>query len=236
MPLFRLSRELTFPPPSLSMPDGLLAVGGDLSVNRLLLAYRSGIFPWYSEGDPILWWSPDPRMLLFPEEFHLSRRLERTIKQAVFDVRMDTVFDRVIAACAMAPRQKGNGTWITRQMRDAYCRLHREGYAHSVETWRDGKLVGGLYGVSVGACFIGESMFSLEPNTSKIAMAALVRQALHWKFPFIDCQLHTPHLASLGAREVPRSDYLLRLGRAIAHETHRGAWKFVGWTDIRKPD
>lgn len=229
MPLFRLSSELAFPPPSLSMPDGLLAIGGDLSVERLLLAYRSGIFPWFSEGDPILWWSPDPRMLLFPDEFHVSRRLERTIKQGAFDVRMDTQFDRVIEACASVRRQQGNGTWITKDMRDAYCRLHREGYAHSVETWYKDELAGGLYGVSVGACFIGESMFSLMPNTSKIAIAALVRQVTRWNFAFIDCQLHTPHLAGLGAREIPRTRYLHMLEQEVSRETRRGTWQFEGW-------
>ena len=202
MPLFRLSRELTFPPPSLAMPDGLLAVGGDLSIERLLVAYQSGIFPWYSEGDPVLWWSPDPRMLLFPDEFHFAKRLERTIKQDVFDVRMDTAFDQVIGACAAMRAPKRDSTWITGDMKKAYCALHREGYAHSVETWQDDELVGGLYGVSLGACFFGESMFSSISNASKVATAALVRQVSRWQFPFIDCQLHNLHLASLGAREV----------------------------------
>lgn len=229
MPLFRLSRELVFPPPSLSLPDGLLAVGGDLSVERLLVAYRSGIFPWYSEGDPILWWSPDPRMLLFPAEFHVSRRLERTIKQRVFEIRMDTAFERVIAGCASARGPKRESTWITAGMREAYCRLHREGYAHSIEAWKDGELAGGLYGVSLGACFFGESMFSILPNASKVALAALVYQAVRWRFPFIDCQLHNRHLASLGAREVPRDEFLDRLESALRHDTKRGRWVFEGW-------
>ena len=229
MPLFRLTRDLAFPQPSMSMPDGLLAVGGDLSVERLLLAYRSGIFPWYSEGDPILWWSPDPRMLLFPEEFHLSRRLERTIKQGVFEVRIDTAFDAVIAGCAAARGPKRDGTWITGAMRKAYCALHREGYAHAVETWQGGELVGGLYGVSIGGCFFGESMFSKVPNASKVAAAALVRHVSRWEFPFIDCQLHNAHLERLGAREVPRAEFLDRLARALERETHRGRWTFAGW-------
>lgn len=229
MPLFRLSHELTFPPPSLSMPDGLLAVGGDLSVERLLVAYQSGIFPWFSDGDPILWWSPDPRMLLFPGEFHLAKRLERTIKQEVFAVRMDTAFDKVIAACASMRGPNRDSTWITGDMKKAYCALHREGYAHSVETWQDGKLVGGLYGVSLGACFFGESMFSTVSNASKIATAALVRHVSQWESPLIDCQLHNPHLASLGAREVPRAKFLTMLERALAHETRRGTWVFAGW-------
>ena len=229
MPLFRLSPEIVFPPPSLSLPDGLLAVGGDLSVERLLLAYRSGIFPWYSDGDPILWWSPDPRMLLFPEDFHIAKRLERTIKQGVFEARMDTAFDEVIDGCAAARGPKRESTWITGEMREAYCRLHREGYAHSVETWLNGELVGGLYGVSLGACFFGESMFSRVPNASKVAIAALVRQVSRWDFPFIDCQLHNPHLDSLGAREVPREEFLHMLQSALARPTRRGAWTFDGW-------
>ncbi len=229
MPLFRLSRELTFPPPSLSMPDGLLAVGGDLSAERLLVAYQSGIFPWFSEGDPILWWSPDPRMLLFPEEFHLSKRLDRTIKHGDFEVRMDTAFDQVIVACADARGPKRDSTWITNDMRKAYCALHRQGYAHSVEAWQNDELVGGLYGVSLGACFFGESMFSKVSNASKVATAALVHQVTRWDFPFIDCQLHNPHLESFGAREVPRAKFLTMLERAVAHETRRGKWTFEGW-------
>ena len=229
MPIFRLTRELAFPPPSLSMPDGLLAIGGDLSVERLLLAYRSGIFPWFSEGDPILWWSPDPRMLLFPGEFHLSRRLERTIRQGVFEVRMDTAFEPVVAACADARGPRRDSTWITRDMQTAYSRLHREGYAHSVETWQDNELVGGLYGVSIGACFFGESMFSRVSDASKVATAALVRQVTRWDFPFIDCQLHNPHLERLGAREVPRAEFLHLLHQHAGRDTRRGPWIFDAW-------
>ncbi|MDZ4861381.1 MAG: leucyl/phenylalanyl-tRNA--protein transferase, partial [Candidatus Hydrogenedentes bacterium] len=166
---------------------------------------------------------------LYPNEFHLARRLERTIKQGVFDVRMDTAFDRVITACGEARGAKRTATWITDDMRDAYCRLHDEGYAHSVETWKDGELVGGLYGVSLGACFYGESMFSLVPNASKVATAALVRQATHWNFPFIDCQLHNDHLESLGARQIPRTKFLEALREALKAETVRGHWKFAGW-------
>lgn len=229
MPLFRLSRELTFPPPALALPDGLLAVGGDLSVDRLLVAYRSGIFPWYSEGDPILWWSPDPRMLLFPHEFHLSRRVQRVIKQSAFDVRMDTAFADVITACAVIRGPRRTSTWITPAMRRAYIALHELGYAHSVETWQNDVLVGGLYGVSLGACFFGESMFSRETNASKVATAALVAQIRRWSFPFVDCQVYNDHLARLGAREVPRAQFLGLLERALAAETRRGAWTFEGW-------
>ncbi|MBI2425314.1 MAG: leucyl/phenylalanyl-tRNA--protein transferase [Candidatus Hydrogenedentes bacterium] len=223
MPVYRLTKELIFPPPALA-EDGLLAVGGDLSVDRLILAYSQGIFPWYSQGEPIMWWSPDPRMVLFPESFRCTQRLARTIRQGVFEVTFDQAFPEVIRACSTAPRPGQDGTWITRAMVEAYCALHAAGYAHSIECWREGALVGGLYGVSLGACFFGESMFSRESNASKVAFARLVECAKGWNFDFIDCQVANKHLRSLGAREIPRKQFLTRLQAALAHETRRGRW------------
>jgi len=230
MPLFRLSEDLIFPPPHLALEDGLLAIGGDLSVDRLLLAYRMGIFPWYTENDPILWWSPDPRMVITPAQLHVSRRLEREIKAGTFTVTMDTAFADVIRACAEARGPQRNGTWIVPEMEQAYIALHVAGYAHSVECWKDGVLAGGLYGVSQGACFFGESMFSKESNASKVAFTSLVRQLAAWAFRLIDCQMHTPHLERLGAREVPRTRFLRMLQDSLAAETRRGAWSFDGAT------
>lgn len=225
MPLFRLTDDLVFPPPHLAIEDGLLAVGGDLSVERLLLAYRSGIFPWYSEGDPLLWWSPDPRMVLFPDELHVSRSLERVLKRREFTLTMDTAFPSVIQACAEARGPRRDGTWITREMQSAYCALHDAGYAHSVECWKDGALAGGLYGVSLGACFFGESMFSLATNASKVAFVRLVRQVAAWDFHFVDCQMHTPHLARFGAKEVARNQFLKLLRDGLNAPTRCGRWE-----------
>ncbi|MFA7346373.1 MAG: leucyl/phenylalanyl-tRNA--protein transferase, partial [Desulfurivibrionaceae bacterium] len=176
MPVFQLSDSLLFPPPALAEEDGLLAVGGDLSVPRLLLAYQHGIFPWYSPGEPILWWSPNPRLVLFPEEFHLSKRLGRTIRQQVFSTTFDTDFSGVINQCANLRLDDGQGTWLDEAMIQAYCELHELGHAHSVECRQEGKLVGGLYGVSLGAVFFGESMFSLVRDSSKVALAGLVER------------------------------------------------------------
>jgi len=226
MPVFRLTDELIFPPPRLA-EDGLLAVGGDLSLDRLLLAYRMGIFPWYSEGEPILWWSPDPRLVLLPHEFHAPRRLERVIRQGVFQATMDEAFEPVIRACAEVPRPGQEGTWITSEMIDAYVGLRRAGYAHSVETWRDGVLAGGLYGVSLGGAFFGESMFARVADASKAALAALVERARTWGFDLIDCQVHTPHLARLGARLIPREEFLRMLKRSVRKQTRRGNWNIA---------
>ena len=223
MPVHRLSKELHCPAPALA-EGGLLAVGGDLRPERLLLAYRSGIFPWYSAGDPILWWSPDPRLILFPEWLHVSRRLQRLLKQGVFRITTDTVFGQVIRACAAAPRPRQDGTWITPEMIDAYCGLHRQGYAHSFEAWHGDNLAGGLYGISIGGCFFGESMFSWETNASKAAFVRMVRQCAEWGIPLIDCQLANPHLLRLGAREVPRSLFLDLLEKHLRAETRRGPW------------
>jgi leucyl/phenylalanyl-tRNA--protein transferase len=211
-----LHHEISFPPvtQALRSPNGLLAAGGDLSAARLMEAYRHGIFPWFSEGEPILWWSPDPRMVLFPGEFKLSHSLRKTLRKGNHEVRMDTAFEHVMRACA-APREGAHGTWIHEEMIDAYCELHRMGYAHSIETWMGGQLAGGLYGIALGRMFYGESMFSLRTDASKIALAHLAAQLKRWDFGMIDCQMNTPHLASLGAREIPRKEFIARLQELI---------------------
>ncbi len=198
-----------FPDPALAEtdPDGLLAVGGDLSPQRLVNAYRQGIFPWYSAGQPILWWSPDPRMVLFPERLHLSRSLRKRLRRGTFEVTFDRDFGAVIRACA-APREDQGGTWITEQMIEAYEGLHRLGLAHSVESWHQGELVGGLYGVALGSLFFGESMFSTMSDASKVAFVRLVRTLQSAGCPLIDCQVYTDHLASLGAEPIPRARFL----------------------------
>ena len=200
---------------ALAEPNGLLAAGADLSLPRLLEAYRNGIFPWFGHDQPILWWSPDPRMVLFPAELKVSRSLARTLRNARFEVRADTAFDAVIEGCRQ-PRRGESGTWITEEMTEAYGTMHRAGFAHSVETWLDGKLVGGLYGVALGRAFFGESMFARVSDASKVALVALARQLQHWGFGVIDCQMNTAHLASLGAREIPRAEFTRRL-RELVH-------------------
>jgi leucyl/phenylalanyl-tRNA--protein transferase len=195
---------------ALTQPNGLLAAGGDLSAQRLLHAYRNGIFPWFSVGDPILWWSPDPRMVLFPSDFKLTASLRKTLKKLKFEVRTDYAFEQIMRYCA-APRAGENGTWIAEEMINSYCELHRLGYAHSIEIWMQDELVGGLYGVAIGKMFFGESMFSRRTDGSKIAFAHMVRQLERWGFDMIDCQMYTPHLASLGAREIPRTEFITRL-------------------------
>ena len=200
---------------ALAEPNGLLAAGADLSLPRLLDAYRNGIFPWFSHDQPILWWSPDPRMVLFPAALKVSRSLARTLRNARFEVRADTAFDAVIEGCRQ-PRRGESGTWITEEMAEAYGTMHRAGLAHSVETWLDGKLVGGLYGVALGRAFFGESMFARVSDASKVALVALARQLQHWGFGVIDCQMNTAHLASLGAREIPRAEFTRRL-RELVH-------------------
>ena len=227
MPVFRLTSDLTFPPPWLA-EDGLLAIGGDLSRERLLLAYRSGIFPWYSPGDPLLWWSPDPRTVMVPERIHVSRSLRRSLKRGDYRVTADMAFTEVIRGCAKTPRKQEQGTWITDSMEAAYIDLHRAGFAHSIESWRGEELAGGFYGVSIGACFFGESMFSRESNASKSALAVFAQQCLRWKISLIDCQMATAHLRSLGAFEVSRSEYLRTIDREIRKPTRRGAWKLDG--------
>jgi leucyl/phenylalanyl-tRNA---protein transferase len=230
IPLLR--NDIIFPPvtQALRSPNGLLAAGGDLSAARLLEAYRHGIFPWFSEGEPILWWSPDPRMVLFPQEFKITRSLRKTLLNGCYEVRTDTSFEQVMRACA-APREGTSGTWIHEEMIAAYCELHRLGYAHSVETWMDGELVGGLYGMALGRMFYGESMFSFRTDASKIALAHLAAQLDKWNFGLIDCQMNTPHLASLGAREIPRKEFIARLQDLINY-TPVTAWHFD--TDLFK--
>lgn len=211
-----LHQHTPFPPVTQAMrePNGLLAAGGDLMPERLLNAYRHGIFPWFSAGDPILWWSPDPRMVLFPAEFKISHSLKKTLHRGEYEVRTDTAFEQVMRACA-SPRDGQNGTWMQEDMIAAYVRLHLMGHAHSIETWMDGELAGGLYGVSIGRMFYGESMFSRKTDASKIALAHLATQLKHWNFGMIDCQMNTAHLASLGAREIPRSEFIARLQELI---------------------
>lgn len=224
MPVFLLSDKIAFPPAHLATGEGLLAVGGDLCLERLLLAYRQGIFPWYSQGDPILWWSPDPRLVLLPKELHVPRRLNRTISQGRFRVTMDEAFREVITSCARTRIRGGEGTWIMPEMIEAYCALHRAGYAHSVEVWLDRRLAGGLYGVSLGRVFFGESMFSIVSNASKVAFVTLTRQLQQVPFDFIDCQIKTNHLLQFGAREISRKNFLKSLEKSILKKTLRGRW------------
>ena len=214
-----------FPPGerALEEPNGLLAAGGELSIARLLEAYGQGIFPWFSDGQPILWWSPDPRMVLLPAELRVSRSLARTVRSGRFEIRSDTVFREVIAGCSQ-PRGEQRGTWITPPMIEAYCALHREGVAHSVETWLNGELVGGLYGVALGRAFFGESMFMRATDASKVAFVALVRQLELWGFGLVDCQMNTAHLASLGAREIPRAEFTRRLRELIHYPPVPAPW------------
>ena len=225
MPIFRLIDDLVFPPPDYADPSGLLAVGGDLSSERLLEGYRVGIFPWYSEDQPILWWSPDPRFVLELDEFRVSRSLRRTLNKRIFQVTLDRMFEEVIQACASAARKGQKGTWITEEMQQAYIKLHGLGYAHSVETWCEEKLVGGLYGVSLGRAFFGESMFHGKTDASKVALAELIEHLKRWQFQFIDAQMATEHMASLGAKEMPRRIFLKRLKGALRHPTKRGKWR-----------
>ena len=216
MPVFRLGQEVLFPDPRLAREDGLLAVGGDLSPQRLLVAYSLGIFPWYNPGDPILWWSPDPRFVLFPRELHVPRRLNRFMKRSPFRITFDRAFDEVIQSCASVRLERGEGTWLVPEMIKAYKLLHRLGFAHSVETWWEGELVGGLYGVALGRVFFGESMFSTRPEASKCGLVALVERLLEWGFGLIDCQLHTHHLERFGARHIAREAFISLLSRLIA--------------------
>ncbi len=212
-----LEPNTPFPPmeQALREPNGLLAAGGDLSPGRLLAAYRLGIFPWYNEGEPILWWSPDPRMVLFPDKLKISRSLAKRLKKTDYEVRFDTAFREVMLACASAQRQGQQGTWITEDIINGYCKLHELGFARSVETWMDGKLVGGLYGVAIGKMFYGESMFHHVTDASKIAFVHLVQRLQQQGFGMIDCQMKTPHLASLGAREIPRSEFSQTLAELV---------------------
>lgn len=227
-----------FPQPdrALSDPDGLLAVGGSLTPRRLLRAYRLGIFPWYSPGQPILWWSPNPRLVLFPEYLNISRSLRKTLRKEWFTVTTDTDFATVISACA-EPRAPDLGTWITPEMNRAYCRLHRLGHAHSVEIWHQSELVGGLYGVALGRVFYGESMFSRMSDTSKVALAVLAAQLRRWEFAVIDCQVRTDHLSRMGAVEIPRPAFLQLLERYCPLPGREGVWRLDAdlLTDLLTP-
>lgn len=220
-----LASPADFPPVdrALAEPNGLLAAGGALDPDWLLAAYRRGIFPWYCAGEPILWWSPDPRLVLQPSRMKIRRSLRRTLTRGRFEVRFDTAFDAVVAACAK-PRTASGGTWITPEMRSAYVRMHELGHAHSVEAWRDGRLVGGLYGLALGRAFFGESMFSLETDASKVALAYLTRYLESRNFDVIDCQMTTSHLLSLGAEEISRAEFCARVARAAREGAPPGRW------------
>jgi leucyl/phenylalanyl-tRNA--protein transferase len=226
MPVYLLSSDIAFPSANLTSEDGLLAVGGDLDQKRLLLAYSMGIFPWYAEAEPILWWSPDPRLVLYPEELRISKSLEKAIKKDLFRITMDQAFEQVITACAKTRREKNEGTWIVHDMIKAYCKLHESGFAHSVEAWQNDTLAGGLYGVSLGKCFFGESMFTSITNASKVAFVALVNYLKALSFDLIDCQVKTEHLISFGAREIPRARFLKQLKKSLGSPTLKGRWMF----------
>lgn len=225
MPVFRLDDRLVFPPVHLA-EDGLLALGGDLKPERLILAYSQGVFPWYAENLPILWHSPDPRMVMSTGDLVIQRSLRKQIKRVPYRLALDTAFEQVLMGCSGAPRPGQTGTWLIPEMVDAYLELHELGFAHSVEAWRGDTLVGGLYGVSLGAAFFGESMFTKAPDASKIAYSAIVRQLELWQIGLIDCQVHTDHLERFGAHEVPRARYLELLKVALDEPTKRGRWAF----------
>ncbi len=243
-PSIKTPMRESFPPLETANQEGLLAVGGDLGEARLLQAYRSGIFPWYGAGEPILWWSPDPRCVIFPAKFKLSRSLKKSIRQSGFHYTLDTAFERVVDECSKPRRHSGNdhGTWITAEMARAYLGLHRSGIAHSVEIWqpmphgrsRDqshgkshGKLIGGLYGLAIGGVFFGESMFSHVRDSSKMALALLIEHLLQWDFRLIDCQVVSPHLLSLGAEEIPRSEFIEQMEFALTLPGKPGNWSAV---------
>ena len=228
MVMFRLNRhDLHFPPVDRASHEGLLAVGGDLCPERLLEAYRRGIFPWYNDDQPILWWSPDPRAVLFPDKLHVSRSLKRRLRPDVFTVTLDTSFRNIMEGCAEArPQYPEGGTWITDAMLNAYTCLHELGYAHSVETWQNGRLVGGLYGVAIGRAFFAESMFTRVDDASKVALVRLVKQLQAWNFHLIDCQQFSPHVSRFGAEEIPRADFIKHLDQALTLPDRRGRWEF----------
>ena len=219
--------DVSFPPVDSASPEGLLAVGGDLRPERLLEAYRHGIFPWYSDDQPILWWSPDPRTVLFPDKLHISRSLKRSLRPGQFVVTLDQCFRDVMQHCAgPRPQYPDGGSWITKAMLEAYAKLHELGYAHSVETWQEGQLVGGLYGVALGGAFFAESMFTKVDNASKVALVSLVRQLQVWGFRLMDCQQSSPHIKMLGAEDIPRRDFLAHLAVALTLPERHGRWEF----------
>lgn len=224
MIVFLLNNLLVFPDPRRAESDGLVAVGGDLRIERLILAYQNGIFPWYSEGNPIMWFSPDPRLILFPDELRISKSLRRVINSEDFEIRFDTCFEEVIMKCATVKRKNQDATWITDDMTDAYVQLYNEGFAHSVETFYQDALVGGLYGISLGGAFFGESMFHSMSNASKVSLYCLVEKLKSWEFDFIDSQIPTNHMKSMGAREVDRESFLAMLELTLRKKTRRGKW------------
>ncbi len=227
MPLFRLSEKLDFPSARFAEPDGLLCVGGDLTPQRLVLAYEKGIFPWFSANEPLLWWSPDPRLVLFPEKIHISKSLKKKIKKIPFDIKIDNAFEETIQSCALMRKNQGEGTWIIPEMVAAYTKLHRMGYAHSIEAWQDNKLVGGLYGVSIGGSFFGESMFAFESDASKIALVALADFLKKNKFDLIDCQVTTQHLLDMGAVEISRSVFLNIIKKSVKRKMDKSLWNLI---------
>ena len=224
MPIFRLDERIVFPPPELAEPDGLLAVGGDLRPRRLLTAYAMGIFPWYSEGQPILWHSPDPRFVLEASHAHVPRSLEKRMRRGEYEIRFDTAFTDVVQACARVPRPGQRGTWITSDMREAYAAMHRLGHAHSVEVYDGERLVGGLYGMAVGRMFFGESMFSAESGASKVALASLARALHDWGWPLLDAQVDNDHLQRLGVELWPRSRFQQAIAPLVCADEPRGPW------------
>lgn len=227
MPVYRLDRRLVFPPVE-EAEDGLLAVGGDLGPERLVLAYSSGIFPWYSRGQPILWHSPDPRLVLRVEDLHVPKSLRKTIRKGAFRFTLDRAFPEVIDACARVKRPGQRDTWITAEMKRAYVELHRLGLAHSAEAWHEDRLAGGLYGVSLGGAFFGESMFTRVPDASKAAFVVVVEQLRDWGITLVDSQVHTDHVARFGATEWSRRDYLVALKKALRKKTRQGRWELEG--------
>ena len=224
--LQRIVEAAPFPYPSEADQHGLLAHGGDVSPERLVSAYARGIFPWYDE-DPILWFSPDPRMVLKPADLYVNRTLAKNLRRGRYEVRVDTAFEDVIRRCSEVPRPDQDGTWITDELLAGFVRLHELGFAHSFESWQDGQLVGGVYGMSLGAAFFAESMFATQSDASKVAFVSLVRQIEGWGFRFLDCQVHTPHTEALGASEWPREEFLEALEQALAEPTRRGRWQAV---------
>lgn len=226
MPVYRIPKDLVFPDPADADASGLLGVGGDLSPERILLAYESGIFPWYSRNQPVLWWSPDPRMVLYVDRLHVGRSLAKRIRHSGYKITLDTAFSAVLRGCAATPRPGQDGTWITDAVERGYRRLHDLGFAHSVECWDGDELVGGLYGVSIGRFFSGESMFAHAPDASKVAFVHLVRQLERWGFPLVDCQVHTEHLDRFGAIEISRAEYLAALRPLVAEPSRPGPWRF----------
>jgi leucyl/phenylalanyl-tRNA--protein transferase len=228
-PIYLLSDELSFPPAEWARADGLLAVGGDLSIERLVLAYRSGIFPWpIADGDgdeaPLLWWAPAKRAIIQPAELHVGRSLRKVVRRGDFEVRYDTAFAEVIRACSLVPRPGQAGTWLIPEMIEAYTQLHEAGFAHSVESWQGGELCGGLYGVSLGGCFFGESMFARRDDASKVAFVTLAERLAEWDFDLIDCQLQNDHLLRFGVYQIPKLDFMRRLAKSLEKPTRRGAW------------